>query len=107
MEQPWRMNLRLLGEGTVREFGMGVYTVMYLKQIIPRTYCVAQGTLLNVRCQPGWEGSLGEKGYMCTCMAESLPCSPETVTRLLISYIPKQNKRFKVKKKGGIEATGN
>ena len=53
------MNLRLLGEGTVREFGMGVYTVMYLKQIIPRTYCVAQGTLLNVRCQPGWEGSLG------------------------------------------------
>ena len=58
VEQPWRMNLWLLGEGTVREFGI-VYTVMRLKQIIPRTYCVAQGTLLNVRCQPGWEGSLG------------------------------------------------
>ena len=79
VEQPWRMNLWLLGEGTVREFGI-VYTVMRLKQIIPRTYCVAQGTLLNVRCQPGWEGSLGEKGYMCTCMAESLPWSPETIT---------------------------
>ena len=24
----------------------------------------AQGTLLSVRRQPGWEGSLGENGYM-------------------------------------------
>ena len=58
------MNLGLLGEGILREFGMDVHTVMYLKQIIPGTYYIAQGTLLNVRCQPGWEGSLGEKGYM-------------------------------------------
>ena len=29
-----------------------------------RTYCRAQGTLLNVMGQPGWEGSLGENGYM-------------------------------------------
>ena len=29
-----------------------------------RTYCIAQRTLLNVMCQPGWEGSLGENGYM-------------------------------------------
>ena len=28
------------------------------------TYCVAQGTLLNVRWQPRREGSLGENGYM-------------------------------------------
>ena len=25
---------------------------------------IAQGTLLNVMWQPGWEGSLGENGYM-------------------------------------------
>ena len=25
---------------------------------------IAQGTLLNVLRQPGWEGSLREKGYM-------------------------------------------
>ena len=25
---------------------------------------VAQGTLLNVMWQPGWEGSLGENGYV-------------------------------------------
>ena len=29
-----------------------------------RTYCVAQGTLLNVTWQPGWEGSLGKNGSM-------------------------------------------
>ena len=26
---------------------------------------MAQGTLLNVVWQPGWEGSLGENGYTC------------------------------------------
>ena len=25
---------------------------------------IAHGSLLNVMCQPGWEGSLGENGYM-------------------------------------------
>ena len=29
-----------------------------------RTYCRAQGTLLSVMWQPGWEGSLEENGYM-------------------------------------------
>jgi len=28
------------------------------------TCCVAQGTLVSVKRQPGWEGSLGENGYM-------------------------------------------
>ena len=34
---------------------------------------------------------------VCICMAESLCCSPETITTLLISYIPIQNKKFKKK----------
>ena len=33
------------------------------------------------------------------CMAESLHCSPETTTILLISYIPIQHKKFEVWKK--------
>ena len=33
------------------------------------------------------------------CMAESLPCSPETITTLLISYAPIKNKKFNAKKK--------
>ena len=34
-------------------------------------------------------GCLGENGY--TCMSESLHCSPETSTALLVSYTPIQN----------------
>ena len=29
------------------------------------------------------------------CMAESLCCSPETITALLISYTPRENKKLK------------
>ena len=36
---------------------------------------------------------------MCICMAESLLCSPETVTILLICYTSTQNKKDKTKKK--------
>ena len=38
-------------EGIVREFGMDMYTLLYLKWIT-RTYCIAHGTLLNVMRQP-------------------------------------------------------
>ena len=34
------------GEGIVREFGMDMYTVLYLKWITNN--CIAQGTLLNI-----------------------------------------------------------
>ena len=40
---------------------------------------IAHGTLLNVMWQPGWEGGL----HTCVCVAESLRCSPETITTLL------------------------
>ena len=48
--------------------------------------------------------SLGGKGVWgrmgtCTCVAESLKASPETVTTLLITYTSIQNKKFKVWKK--------
>ena len=58
---------------------------------------MAHGTLLNVMWQPGWEGGLGENGYMFMC-GESLCGSPETIT-LLIGYTPVRNKKFKRKKK--------
>ena len=44
--------------------------------------------------QPGWEGGLGMNGCLCMYMAESLPCSPETIPALLIGYNPMQNKKF-------------
>ena len=45
-------------EGIVREFEMDVCTLLDLKWITNGTYCIAQGTLLNIMWQLGWEGSL-------------------------------------------------
>ena len=43
----------------------------------------------------------GVRGRMDTCifMAESLHCSPETITTSLTGYTPTQNKKFQRKKK--------
>ena len=46
-------------EGIDREFGMDKYTLLI------RIYCIACRTLLNVMWKLGWEGNLGENGYMC------------------------------------------
>ena len=35
-------------EGIVREFGMDRYTLLYVEWITERSYCIAQGILLNV-----------------------------------------------------------
>ena len=32
------------------------------------SHIIAHGILLNVMWQPGWEGSLGENGYMYICV---------------------------------------
>ena len=44
-------------EGIAQEFEMDMYTLLYLEW-------VANKDLLYVMCQSGWEGSLGENGYM-------------------------------------------
>jgi len=41
----------------------------------------------------------------CICMAESPCCSPGTITTLLISYTPIQNKKFLKKKKKQLHVT--
>ena len=51
-------------EGIVRELGIDRHKLLYLKWVTTQTYCIAHGTLLSVMWQLGWEGSLGEKGYM-------------------------------------------
>ena len=59
---------------------------------------VQQGTLLNVLWQPGWEGLWGRVDLdTCICTAESFSSTPETLTTLLISYTPIQNKKLKKK----------
>ena len=53
-----------MGEGIVRESGMDMDTLLDLTR---RTSKDLQGTLLHCMWQPGWEGSLGENGYMRMC----------------------------------------
>jgi len=49
----------------VWKFGMDMSTLLYLKWITNKVLLyTAQGTLLSVRWQPGWEGSLEENGCM-------------------------------------------
>ena len=48
--------------------------------------------------QPGWERDLGRIDT-CIRTAEFLCCSPQTITTLLISYNPVENKKLKIKRK--------
>ena len=69
-------------------------TPCYIQKHNQQGTIVQHRTLLNVMCQPGWEGVLGELDtYM--CLAESLHCSPE-ITTWLIGYTSTQNKNLKV-----------
>ena len=80
------------GEGVVGEFGMDIYTPLCLKWITNRV-CIAYGALLNVKGNLDGKRVWG-KIDTCTCMAESLRCSHNNITTLLISYTPIQNKKF-------------
>ena len=53
-----------MGEGIVRESRVDMDTLLDLTR---RTSKDLQGTLLHCMWQPGWEGSLGENGYMRMC----------------------------------------
>ena len=59
------MNLLLPEEGKVRELGMNVYTLLYLKLITNKDLLYSTEDFDNIMCQPEWERSLGENGYMC------------------------------------------
>ena len=59
---------------------------LFKKNFITRTYSIAQGTLLNVMWQPGWEEIWGRMDT-CVGMAESLCCPPETIPTLLTGYV--------------------
>ena len=71
------------GEGIVTEFGMDVYTLLYLKWITNKDLLCSTWNPCSMLC-----GSLDGKGVWgrmdtCICMsslAESLRCSPKTIT---------------------------
>ena len=63
------------GETIVREFGMNMYTLLYLKWITNKDLCSRRNSAQYYMA--AWMG--GEYGGMdtCTCVAESLCCAPE------------------------------
>ena len=76
-----------MAEGIVREFGMDMYTPLYLKWITNKDPLYSQGALLML-----YGGLDGRKVWRrmdtCICMAEPFCCSHETITALLIGYTP-------------------
>ena len=85
-------------EGLVRQLGMDVYTLLYLKWITSKDLLSSTGTLLSVMWLPGWEGNLGEMDSF-VCSAESLQWSPETITTLSVYQLYPQYKTNKNKPK--------
>ena len=72
---------------------MDRYTPLYSKWVTNKD------TWNSAQCWGSQEGrGLGGKWiHAYICVAESLCCSPETITALLIGYTPVQNKKFKKK----------
>ena len=77
------------GEGIVREFAMGMYTLLYLKWITNKA--LLHRGLCSRLCGSLDGGGVWRRMDTCICMTEPLHCPPETITTLLIYYIPVQN----------------
>ena len=58
-----------LGKGQLGSFGIDRYTLLYSKWVTNKDHPIAQGALLSVMWWPGWEGILGENGYMCVWLS--------------------------------------
>ena len=73
-------------ERTVREVGMDMYTQLYLKWVTNKDLLYSTWNSVNVLRQPGWERGWGRMDT-CTCVAESLFSSPETIKASPINYV--------------------
>ena len=87
-----------MGERRVKELVMGMYTLLCLNVHTTVSCCLAHGTLLSVMWQPAVWG----RTDTCTCPAEPLCFSLETITTLLIDTLYIQN--LKLKKKTTVPA---
>ena len=74
------------------EFGMNMYILLNLEWIANKNLlCSIRNSALCYAA--AWMGVGLGRIHAYIHMAESLCCSPETITRLLISYTPIQNKK--------------
>ena len=71
---------------------MDMYTLLYLKWITNKDLLYRTGNSIQGYVAV-WMGGGFQGDLICICMWLN-PCSLETVTTLLISYIPIQNKKL-------------
>ena len=74
---------------------MDMDTVLYLKWVTNKD--LLYSTWNSYQCSVAvWMGTgVGGRMDTCLCMTESLHCSPETITTLLICYNPTHTKKLK------------
>ena len=82
-------------EQIIREFGMDMYTLLYLKWVTNKDLLYSTWNSAQYYV-PAWIGGFGGEWIQVYVWLESLSCSPESTTVLLIRYTPIQNKNFKV-----------
>ena len=73
------------GEGIVRDFGMDTYAWLYLEWITNRDLLYSTWNSAQCYLATWMGGEFGEKGYIYIYMAESLCCTPKTITTLSVS----------------------
>ena len=76
-----------------------MHTLLYLKWITNKDLLYSTWNSAQCYVAAKMGGEYGGEGIHIYVMAESLPCSHETVTTLLISSTPIQNKMLPKKKK--------
>ena len=75
------------------------YTLLYFKWITNKDLLYSRGNSVQCYVAAWVRGVVWGRTDTCIYLAESLCCPPETITALLISYPPKQNKKFRMKTK--------
>ena len=91
LKQAEKMNTLLPGEGTVKDFGEVIYTLLYLKWITNINLLYSTENSAQCYMPASMGGGFWGRMDTCICMSESLHCSPETITTLLISCTPIHN----------------
>ena len=93
MSESQRLRLSLTdfcGEGweerLFREFGMDVYTLLYLKEITSQDLLYSTRNSTQCSVATWMEEEFGGEWILWICMAESLCRPPESTTALVISY---------------------
>ena len=75
------------GERIVREFGMDMYTLLYLKWIINKNQLYSTGNSVQCHAEAWTRGGFGEEWIRVYVRLSPFTVLSETITTLLIGYL--------------------